>query len=269
MKKLLALCACLLLFAACKKGGADLGAAADAGQSNGDMLIIGSIGEPLNLIPAIAHDSASHDAAELIYNGLIKSDKNMGIIGDLAESWEISPDNKSITFKLRQDVRWHDGAPFTAEDVVFTYNFMLDKNTPTAYDSDFLKIASIEALDEYTVVVGYNEPFAGALTSWGIWIMPKHLLEGVPATKSPLQRSPVGTGPYIFENWQANQSLTLTANHDYFEGRPHIEKVMFRYLQDQGAAFMELLNGTIDEMDLTAAQYTRQTDMERFRTQYK
>jgi peptide/nickel transport system substrate-binding protein len=98
--------------------------------------------------------------------------------------------------------------------------------------------------------------------------MPAHLLKGVATTRSPLQRNPVGTGAYIFESWQANQSLTLRANHDYYEGRPRIEKVMFRYLHDQSAAFLELLKGGVDLMLLTAAQYARQTDTDRVKNNY-
>ncbi|MDR0453353.1 MAG: peptide-binding protein [Deferribacteraceae bacterium] len=277
---LLLICAVILsVFCGCKKTQvlSDDDAAGDrksaAGKNRaknpyGDMLVIASIGEPLNLIPAIAHDSASHEAANLIYDGLITIDKDKNIKGALAESWDVSPTDTSITFYLRKDVTWHDGAPFTSKDVIFTYKFMLDNNTPTSYDADFRKITSIDAPDDYTVVVEYEEPYAPALISWSIWIMPAHLLEGQLPAKSPLQRSPVGTGPYIFESWNANQNLTLKSNPAYYEGQPYVEKVMFRYLQDQGASFLELLQGGVDFMQLTAAQYEKQTDTERFRTFY-
>ena len=267
MKKVFAVLVLILALAACKKQKTGSIINYDDGRFYGDMLVVGSIGEPLNLLPALASDSASHEVADLIYSGLVKVDKNMKFAGELAERWEVSSDNKSVTYYLRKDVLWHDGAQFSAEDVLFTYRFMLDNNTPTSYDSDFRKIAAIEAPDDYTVVVSYDEPFARALSTWS-WILPKHLLEGTAATKSSLQRLPVGTGPYKFEKWDANQSLTLSANNNYFEGRPHLAKVMFRYLQDQSAAFLELLNGSIDQMTLTPAQYTRQTDTERFNTQY-
>ncbi|MDR2401809.1 MAG: peptide-binding protein [Deferribacteraceae bacterium] len=245
-------------------------AAAEEGEkpSDGDMLVFSSIGEPLNLIPAISSDSASHEIAGFIYNGLITLDKNMNIAGDLAKSWEISEDNLTITFYLRDDVLWHDGKPFTAEDVLFTHRFMIDNSTPTAYDKDFRMVASVEAPDNYTVKVSYDEPYSPSLPSWGLWIMPKHLLDGVPATKSDLQRNPVGTGPYIFKEWKSGY-INLTANPKYFKGKPHIDRVMFRYFTDQSAAFMELLNGGIDVNPLTPAQYAKQTDTERFMSQYE
>ncbi len=274
-----ALCAAVLLsFAGCKKTQPQADGETEVGTVSavpkpvenpyGDMLVIASVGEPLNLIPAIAPDSASHEVANLVYNGLITVDKDKNLIGDLAESWDISPDNTTITFHLRRDAKWHDGVPFTSKDVIFTYNFMLDNNTPTPYDADFRKVSSISAPDDYTVIVEYDKPYAPALISWAMWVMPSHLLEGQLPAKSPLQRSPVGTGPYMFESWNANQNLTLKAYHGYYDGRPHTEKIMFRYLQDQGASFLELLQGGVDLMQLTAAQYEKQTDTERFRTMY-
>jgi peptide/nickel transport system substrate-binding protein len=118
------------------------------------------------------------------------------------------------------------------------------------------------------VRIHYNEPYSPALLGWGVSIMPRHLLEGVPATKSHLQRNPIGTGPYVFKEWKSG-SITLTANPEYFKGKPHIDRVMFRYFTDQSAAFMELLNGGVDINPLTPAQYAKQTDTERFRSQYE
>jgi peptide/nickel transport system substrate-binding protein len=103
----------------------------------GDTIITASIGEASNLIPILAGDSASHDVAGHIYNGLVKYDKNLNIVGVLAESWEISKDNLSIIFHLRKDVKWHDGTPFTAHDVMYTYMVIVDPKTPTPYAGDF------------------------------------------------------------------------------------------------------------------------------------
>lgn len=267
------LCTVLLCISACKKTdslseGAAENNHAPVDAQHGDMLVVSSIGEPLNLIPAIAPDSASHEIAAFVYNGLVSNDKDLALKGELAESWEISEDNLKITFHLRDDVKWHDGEPFTADDVIFTYNFMLDPNTPTPYDDDYRRVKSIHAPDKYTVVVEYEEPYAPALTSWTIWIMPKHLLENTAVTKSPLQRAPVGTGPFMFESWKPNDSLTLKANPDYFEHKPFLNKVMFRYFKDQSTSFLELLSGSIDFMGLTPTQYAKQTDNERFKNQY-
>ena len=106
----------------------------------GDAIIWGSIGDASNLIPALASDTASTAITNLVYDGLIKLDKNQNLEGALAERWEISPDGLTITFFLRKNVKWHDGQPFTARDVYFTYQLMADPNTPTPYGEDFKQI---------------------------------------------------------------------------------------------------------------------------------
>ena len=98
----------------------------------------------------------------MVFNGLIKYDKDVNIVGDLAESWEISRDGLVITFHLRKGVRWHDGRPFTAADVLYTYQVTVDPKTPTAYAGDFLKVKKAEVLDDYTFRVTYDKPFAPA-----------------------------------------------------------------------------------------------------------
>jgi peptide/nickel transport system substrate-binding protein len=234
----------------------------------GDALVEGSIGDASNLIPILATDSSSHSVAGLIYNGLLKYDKDLKLTGDLAEGYEVSEDKKIITFHLRKGVKWHDGAPFVSEDVKFTYELIVDDKTPTAYDSDFRLIERVEIPDNYTVKVFYKVPYAPALASWTTSILPSHLLKGVEITKSPLQRKPVGTGPYKFFEWKPGDSITLVANTSYFEGSPNIERYIFRIIPDSATMFLELLNGTIDLMGLSPLQYAKQTDNPRFKERY-
>lgn len=179
----------------------------------GDILVRGDIGDASNLIPLLASDSASHAVGGMVFNGLVKYDKNMNVVGDLAESWDISPDGLIITFKLRRGVQWHDGKPFTAADVLYTYQVTIDPKTPTAYAGDFLKVKKAEVIDDYTFRVTYGNPFAPALISWSSAILPRHLLEGKDITKSPLSRHPLGTGPYKFKEWIAGQKIVLVSNY--------------------------------------------------------
>jgi peptide/nickel transport system substrate-binding protein len=109
----------------------------NGGPAYGDTLVTGTIGEPTILIPMLAGDSASHDVAGLIFNGLVKYHTDLSVIGDLAESWNISKDGLVITFHLRRGVKWADGVEFTAEDVMFGYRTIIDEKTPTAYSEDF------------------------------------------------------------------------------------------------------------------------------------
>ncbi|CAG0995383.1 partial Oligopeptide-binding protein AppA, partial [Geobacteraceae bacterium] len=179
--------------------------------AHGDALVVGTIGEPSNLIPLLASDSSSHDVAGNVFNGLLKYDKNLELVGDLAESWRVSPDGLTITFTLRRGVKWHDGTEFTSRDALYTYRVTIDPKTPTAYAEDFKQVKTAEAPDRYTFRVTYGKPFAPALASWGVGILPAHLLEGKDITKSELSRHPVGTGPYRFKEWVAGQKLVLEA----------------------------------------------------------
>jgi peptide/nickel transport system substrate-binding protein len=155
----------------------------------GDTIVEGSIGEATNLIPMLTSDSASHNIAGLIINGLVKYDKDVNLVGDLAESWEVSQGGLQITFKLRRGVRWNDGHPFTARDVLFGFQTIINPNTPTAYAEDFRQVKKAEVLDDNTFRVTYEKPFAPALTSWGnLVVLPKHLLEGRDIAKSELGR---------------------------------------------------------------------------------
>ena len=230
----------------------------------GDSLVEGSIGEPSTLLPILASDSASHSVASLVYNGLVKYDKNLNLTGDLAEKWDISPDGLTITFHLRRGVKWHDGKEFTSRDVLYTYRTIINPKTPTAYAEDFLQVKKADATGPYTVRVEYAKPFAPALASWGMNILPAHLLEGKEITKSDLARKPVGTGPYRFTEWTPGQRLVLDSYHDYFEGRPYIDRRVFRIIPDTSTMYMELKAGGLDMMGLTPVQYKKQTSSAEF-----
>lgn len=260
----------LLLLAGCANEQSNSGPQEKAYKPTayGDIIVRGDIGDASNLIPILASDSASHSIAGLIYNGLVKYDKNMNIVGDLAESWDISKNGLVITFHLRKGVKWHDGRPFTAKDVLYTYQVTVDPKTPTAYAGDFLKVKKAEVLDDYTFRVTYDKPFAPSLISWSSAILPRHLLEGQDITKSSLARHPVGTGPYLFKEWLAGQKIVLVSNADYFEGRPYVGGHVTRIIPDMATMFLELRARNIDMMGLTPLQYTRQTENNLFRQSF-
>ena len=234
----------------------------------GDILVEGSIGDASNLIPILSSDATSHSISAQVFNGLVKYDKNLNVVGDLAESWEISDDGLVFTFHLRKGVTWHDGHPFTADDVLYTYQVTVDPKTPTAYAGDFLKVKKAEVIDPYTFRVTYDKPFAPALTSWGAAILPKHLLKGKDITQSPLSRHPIGTGPYLFKEWITGQKVVLISNPDYFEGRPYIDGYIMRIIPDTATMFLELRAKGIDQMNLTPLQFTRQTENNLFRDNF-
>jgi peptide/nickel transport system substrate-binding protein len=231
---------------------------------NPNTLTIASLADAKRLIPMLATDTSSGDISGWIFNGLTKYDKDIKITGDLAESWDVSPDGLVITFHLRKNVKWHDDAPFTSADVLFTYKTLKDPKVATPYSDSLGPISTVEAPDDYTVKVTYKEPFAPALESWGMGIIPKHLLEGKDINKDDFNRHPIGTGPYKFGEWVTGSRITLNAFDGYFEGRPHIDSIVTRIIPEQSTQFLELKTRGIDYMNLSPLQYSRQTDTNDF-----
>jgi peptide/nickel transport system substrate-binding protein len=258
----------ILLLSACGGGkpeSAGKGTAVSDLPAYGDAIVEGSIGDVSGFLTAVTSDASSHEAAGYVFNGLVRYDKNLKIEGELAESWEISPDGRKITFHLRKGVKWHDGAPFTSDDVMFTYRRMIDPRTPTAYGEDFKQVRRAAAPDPHTFEVEYARPFAPALASWGMHVLPKHLLENYPdISKSPLNKKPVGTGPYRFVEWKTGEKVVFDASPDYFEGKPYVSRVITRVIPDQATMFLELKSGGVDVMTLTPPQYVRQTETAEF-----
>ena len=238
-------------------------------EDYGDAIVSASIGDARNLLPLLASDTASSGVSGLVFNGLVKYDKDVKVVGDLAESWEIKEGGLVIVFHLRKNVRWHDGYPFTAADVEFTYHKLIDPKVKTPYGGDFERVKSLEVLDDYTVKVTYKEPFAPALSSWSMSIIHKHLLEKEDLNNSKYSSYPIGTGPYKFKVWKTQEKIELVSNHDYFEHRPYIDRYIFRVIPDESTIFLELKTQGVDSAGLSPLQYIRQTDTPFFKKYYR
>ncbi|MFC1836040.1 peptide-binding protein [Thermodesulfobacteriota bacterium] len=236
--------------------------------SYGDMLVIGAIQDASVLLPALATDMPSRRITDFIFNGLVRYDKDVQLVGDLAEKWEISDDRRTIRFHLRHGVKWHDGKPFTARDVEYTHRVYVDPKTPTPYGGDFMRIKELRVLDDHTVEAVYEKPYAPALGSWTEGILPRHLLEGKKLTESPLRRAPIGTGPYRFVEWAEGEKIILDANPDYFRGRPYINRIVIRFVLDKATSFLELKADNVDMASLTPLQFKRQTNSRWFRSSF-
>jgi len=113
------------------------------------------------------------------------------------------------TIPSQKGVKWHDGAELTSDDVVFTYLTVTNPKVPTPYGSNYGPVEKVEAVDKHTVKVTYKEPYAPALESWGMGIIPRHILEGKDITAEGFNRSPVGTGPYTLKEWVTGQKIVL------------------------------------------------------------
>jgi peptide/nickel transport system substrate-binding protein len=238
----------------------------------GDTLIEASLGDVSSFIPNITSDAASHEMGGMIYSGLLKRDRELNFVGDLAQSWEFSKNCLDLTFHLRRGATWHDGQPVTAEDVLFTYETMIHPKTPTAYKEDFLAVKRAEVLDPYTIRVQYKQVYATALDTWEMWVLPKHLLAPYvrdgKLREAPQNRLPVGSGPYRFQEWRSGEKVVLVANPAYYDGRPYISRLVYRIIPSQATIFLELKARGVDMTNLTAIQYKRQTDYPAFLKAY-
>ncbi len=226
----------------------------------GDALVIGTIADASVLVPMIATDAMSHEVSSNIFLGIVKYNPELKIVGDLAEKYEISPDQKTITFYLKKGVKWSDGKEVTAEDVYFGYKLITNPEIPSPYASDFLEVKKFEILDKYTFRVIYKRPFASALSSWGnLVVLPKHLLEGKSLNylTNVFGRKPIGNGPFKLEKWKPQEEIVLKYNPLFYKGRPYLNYIIYKIIPDSSTLFMELMSGDIDWVSLTPLQYLK------------
>jgi len=172
-----------------------------------------------------------------------------------------SQDEPEITFYLRKNVRWHDGQPFTAADVRFTYEKLMDEKVASPRRSDFELIKFLKVLDPYTVRVVYKEPYSPCLYSWTMDIIPQHILKHEPDLRSPTRtnfdRRPIGTGAFKLAEWKTDQHIILVRNDDYWQGRPHLPKIAYRIIPDPTVSQLEFATGGFDYTGLEPHQVGR------------
>jgi peptide/nickel transport system substrate-binding protein len=228
---------------------------------NGGSFVRALPADAVTLNPVIASDQISFLVYKWIFDPLLDMDSDMKPVGVLAESWKNSPDNRTTTFHLRKGVRWHDGKPFTADDVVFTYEACMDPKVDAINKRPaFEPVAKVEKVDELTVRVTWTKPYAPGLAAWVLYIMPKHVYgyprgKGEEFNKNPKNAAPVGTGPFLFGEWRRGDRVVLNANADYFAGRPHLDQIVFRTIPQGQTQFAAYKTGQLSLTNLTAEQW--------------
>ncbi len=220
----------------------------------GGTLVIIYWGDPKSFNPDSQVDDALYGIAIQIFNRLVALDVNYNIIPDLAKSWIVYPNGSLFVFKLRQNVKWHDGYPFTCKDVKWTFE-AIKKYKGIAYRMLKMdKLVSIECWDDYTVAFRYSESFPAflAFLAWyGTFILPEHIYNKSEYKdwmdpKIPALHHPIGTGPFKFVEYVKGSHVILEANPDYFRGRPCIDKIVFKIVPDATAALQTFLAGEGD-----------------------
>jgi len=215
----------------------------------GGTYVEGVAGNPEFINPLLSQPNpVDQDLVALIFNGLTRPDGRGSIQPDLAESWDVSLDGISYTFYLRQDVVWQDGAPFTADDVVYTISTIQQPEFPgEAEIANLWRTVVVERVDGYTVRFILREPHAPFLDYTTLGILPVHILGGVPADKlrdSKFNVEPVGTGPYRLDTIGARH-VVLVSNPEYYSGRPYIDRIEFLLYQDDASVFEARKRGEV------------------------
>ena len=230
----------------------------EASQESGGTLTNAMIGEPNNLIAMIAGDGASSLIAGQIFNSLLKYDENLEFEGDLAESWEISEDYKTIKFNLKVQKKWSDNHPITCKDVLFTWKAVTHPDTRTPYGSDYQLVSSAQCINDYQFIAKYKEPYAPALETWAsLHILPEHLLKNEDINNTYFSLNPVGSNYYSLDSWVTGQQLKLKGNPNAVHGKPLIDNKVSRIIPDLSSQFMELIACNIDLMSINPIQYSR------------
>ena len=223
-------------------------------------LIFSLIGEVSVLNPILSTDTSSSAVEGVIFSGMTRVNEKLEVIPDLATDWKVSKDGKTWIFHLRKDVKWHDGAPFTAEDVVFTFNSILNPKINSVRRSDYIiddQPIKFTALNKYTVQAIVPKPFAPFLTRSGMSVLPKHLLADKDMNTAAFNRKPVGTGPFKFKEWVTGDHVTVARNDNYYFGRPKLAEIIYKVIPDENACLVALEAGEVDETGIPPKDYQR------------
>ncbi len=232
-------------------------------DKNGNWLIYHLSAEPATLNPITATDAYEGIiTGGNVYETLVERDnETLELKPLLAESWTISDDKLTYTFTIRKGIKWQDGTPFTADDVVFSYETIMDpKVDAPQLRSYYQEIKNVEAVNEHTVKFTYARPYFLALEfCGGIPIVPKHVFEKGDFNTNPAGRAPIGTGPFRFVKWTTGREVVLEKNDDYWGEKPHLNKIVFRIINDPSVTLQVLKREELDVASLTPIQWEMQT----------
>lgn len=237
MKKLLLLC---LAFALLALAGGCGGERAD--EAHGAQLVYAT--KDYEEINVLVDEHA--EIGQLLFDGLMRLDENDAIVPALAASVEYDPETYTYEFRLREGVHWHDGKPLQAADVKFTIEAIKNPLVDSLHAPNFEEVREITEVDDRTVRIRLSAPNAAFLDYMMQPILPAHLLVGQDLTTTGFFRSPVGTGPFRMESWEAGKEIVLVKNEDYYRGAPKIDRFVVKIVADDAAEAKALADGTAD-----------------------
>lgn len=220
-----------------------------AAQQEGGRLDIVVQPEPPGLMLGLVQNGPTQLVAGDIYEGLLRYDTDLQPMPGLAESWKISDDGLTYTFKLHEGVKWHDGEDFTADDVVFSAGTFLPE-THARLRASLAYVESVTAPDPLTVVFQLKEPFGPFISVFEAATMPmipQHIYEGTDFATNEANNTPIGTGPFKFEEWAKGSYIHLVKNEDYYvDGLPYLDEVYYRVIPDAASRAVAFETGEVD-----------------------
>lgn len=204
--------------------------------------------EPPGLMLGLVQNAPAQMVAGNIYEGLLRYDFALKPMPGLAERWSVSEDGRTYTFKLAANATWHDGKPFTAEDVIFSVEFL--RQTHPRARGNLAKVTSVTALDAHTVVFTLAEPFGpflGIFEVGSLPMVPKHIYAGTDYKTNPANNNPIGTGPYMFKEWKKGSYIRLVKNPKYHvAGKPYLDEIYWHVIPDAAARAVAFETGKVD-----------------------
>ena len=205
--------------------------------------------EPPGLMLGVTQNGPTQMVAGNIYESLLRYDTDLNPMPSLATAWEVNEDGTVYTFTLKEGVTWHDGEPFTAADVVFSADVFLRETHPRLRVS-LEHVESIEALDDTTVRFTLKQPFGPFMGIFEVGTMPmvpKHIYEGTDFKNNPANNTPIGTGPFKFEEWERGSYIRLVKNEDYHvEGQPYLDEIYWHVIPDAASRSVAYETGKVD-----------------------
>ncbi|TNE42782.1 MAG: ABC transporter substrate-binding protein, partial [Alphaproteobacteria bacterium] len=214
----------------------------------GGTLTVAVTPEPPLLTSAFHSGAANGIVSTKMMEGLIAYDQELNLHPLLAKSWEWSEDGLSLTFHLQENVKWHDGAPFTSKDVAFSL-MTVSKELHSYGRSAFANMIGVDTPDDHTAIIRLSAPakyMMGIFSSYISQILPAHLFEGTDIRTNPYNQKPVGTGPFKFKEWVKGSHVSLVRNDDYWrKDEPYLDGVVFRFIPDAGARYVAFKSGEV------------------------
>ena len=216
-------------------------------KSYGGELVVGDNNRPTLINPLLVNTGIAASVDSLVFSCLVRMSPKGKLEPELAESWEVSKDQRAYTFYLRHGVKFHDGVELTSADVLFTFQKIKDPASNCPYRLTVSNVEFFAAPDAYTFYVVLKKPQQSLLHDLYHEILPKHLYENGSLRENQFNRKPVGTGPFKFKEWTSDR-IVLEANENFFEGRPHLDQIVFKSYENIEEVWSALMRGEIDLM---------------------